>query len=274
MQRMALGPTRLEPSGEPELLPFGEHATAITISKTGRVVYAAQSRDSDLRKLDLSTPASGPDPTPVASSTFDEQTPDYSPDGTRLAFASTRSGVEEIWVSNADGSKPSQMTFTGGPQCSNPRWSPDGRTLLFNSRREGTADLYLLDPASGELTRITQDPSDEVEPRWSRDGHWIYFGSDRTGRFEIWKIPAEGGEALRITSNGGATAIESPDGRWLCCAKDFRSPSSIWRVPVGGGHETLVVNELELLPELRRGGSRPVFHRRRGCGRENITRLR
>ena len=244
MQRMALGPTRLEPSGEPELLPFGEHATAITISKTGRVVYAAQSRDSNLRKLDLSTPASGPDPTPVASSTFDEQTPDYSPDGTRLAFASTRSGVEEIWVSNADGSKPSQMTFTGGPQCSNPRWSLDGRTLLFNSRREGTADLYLLDPASGELTRITQDPSDEVEPRWSRDGHWIYFGSDRTGRSEIWKIPAEGGEALRITSNGGATAIESPDGRWLYYAKDFRSPSSIWRLPVGGGHETLVVDGL------------------------------
>ena len=94
------------------------------------------------------------------------------------------------------------------------------------------------------MTRITKDPSDEVEPRWSRDGHWIYFGSDRTGRSEIWKIPAEGGEAVRITRNGGATAIESPDGRWLYYAKDFRSPSSIWRVPVGGGHETLVVDGL------------------------------
>jgi Tol biopolymer transport system component len=41
LQRIGLGPTRLEPSGEPELLPFGENATAVTISKTGRVVYAA-----------------------------------------------------------------------------------------------------------------------------------------------------------------------------------------------------------------------------------------
>ena len=64
LQRIALGPTRLEPSGEPELLPFGEHATAITISKTGRVVYAAQFRDSNLRKLDLSTAASGPERNP------------------------------------------------------------------------------------------------------------------------------------------------------------------------------------------------------------------
>ena len=117
---------------------------------------AAQSRDSDLRKLDLSHTGERPRPNLGGVIDFDEQTPDYSPDGTRLAFVSTRSGVEEIWGSNADGSKPSQMTFTGGPQCSNPRWSPDGRTLLFNSRREGTADLYLLDPASGELTRITQ----------------------------------------------------------------------------------------------------------------------
>jgi Tol biopolymer transport system component/DNA-binding winged helix-turn-helix (wHTH) protein len=244
LRRIPLGPTRLEPSGEPELLPFGEHATAITISKTGRVVYAAQYRDSNLRKLDLSTAASGPDPSPVASSTFDEQTPDYSPDGTRLAFASTRLGVQDIWVSNADGSNATQVTFTGGPQCSIPRWSPDGRMILFNSRREGTADLYMLDPRSLETRRITSDPTEEIEPRWSRDGRWIYFGSNRTGRYEIWKIRAEGGEAVRITRNGGLAAIESPDGRWLYYAKDFHSPSSIWRVPVGGGAETLVVHGL------------------------------
>jgi Tol biopolymer transport system component len=169
--------------------------------------------------------------------------PDYSPDGKRLAFASTRSGTEEIWVSDAAGSNPMQVTSMGGPQCANPRWSPDGRLILFNSRREGSADLYVLWPETGELRRITDDPAEEIEPRWSRDGRAIYFGSNRTGRLEVWKMPANGGAAVRITQHGGLTASESPDGRFLYYAKEG-VPTSIWRVPVGGGEEKFVLDGL------------------------------
>jgi Tol biopolymer transport system component len=205
-------------------------------------VYSAQFRDANIWQLTLAgqhTPTS----VPVASSTFDEGTPDYSPDGKRLAFASTRSGTEEIWISDADGSNPMQVTSMGGPQCANPRWSPDGQTILFNSRREGSADLYLLRPDTGELRRLTDDPAEEAEPRWSRDGRTVYFGSNRTGRLEVWKMPANGGAAVRITEQGGTTATESPDGRFLYYAKEG-SPSSIWRVPAGGGEERFVAGDL------------------------------
>ena len=97
---------------------------------TGRVVYAAQFRDANIWRLALLS-QDRTAPAPIAASTLDEQTPHYSPDGKRLAFASTRSGVEEIWLANADGSNPKQITSMGGPQCSNPRWSPDGRTILL-----------------------------------------------------------------------------------------------------------------------------------------------
>jgi Tol biopolymer transport system component len=224
-------------------LPFGEHAAGISISRSGRLVYSAQFRDTNLWKLALGGEAKA-GTGPLAASTFDEHTPDYSRDGKRLAFASTRSGSEEIWVSDADGSNPMQVTFVGGPQCANPRWSPDGRVILFNSRREGSADLYLLRPDTGELRRITDDPAEEVEPRWSRDGHSIYFGSNRSGRLEVWRMPASGGAAVRITKQGGLTATESPDGRFLYYAKDEGSPTSIWRVPVGGGEEKLMVDGL------------------------------
>ena len=227
---------------EPEFLPFGERATAISIAGTGRLVYSAQSRDTALYELALP----GPPVTPVAlaafSSTFDEQTPHYSPDGQRLAFASTRSGPEEIWIANRDGSNPLQVTSMGGPQCSNPQWSPDGRTLLFNSRRAGSADLYLLQPDTGKLTRLTDHPTEENEARWSRDGRWIYFGSNRTGRDEVWRMPAAGGAPAQITRQGGAAAVESGDG-FLYYAKG-PSPSSIWRVPVDGGAEVHVVDGL------------------------------
>ena len=240
--RVPLAASSAKPLDPPQLLSFGEHATGISISRSGRLVYAAQFRDANIWRLTLGG-QNTPSPTPLVPSTLDEGMPDYSPDGKRLAFASTRSGTEEIWVSDAAGSNPMQVTSMGGPQCANPRWSPDGRLILFNSRREGSADLNVLWPETGELRRITDDPAEEIEPRWSRDGRAIYFGSNRTGRLEVWKMPANGGAAVRITQHGGLTASESPDGRFLYYAKEG-VPTSIWRVPVGGGEEKFVLDGL------------------------------
>ncbi len=226
-----------------ELLPFGDQATAISISRSGRVVYSTRSRDVELFEIPLSG-TSQPKRVSGLSSTLDEHTPHYSPDGERLAFASTRSGTEEIWIANSDGTNPLKMTSMGGPQCSNPQWSPDGERIVFNSRREGTGDLYLLQPDTGQVHRITHDSSEEIEPRWSRDGQWIYFGSSKTGRAEVWRMRPAGGVPTQITRQGGLTATESPDGSFLYYAKDARSPTTIWRVPVGGGMETQVVDRL------------------------------
>jgi prevent-host-death family protein len=173
-------------------------------------VYSSQLRDTNLWTVSLEgQPRLGA--APVALSTFDEHAPDYSSDGKRLAFASTRSDVEEIWISDAEGAKPVQVTNTGGTKCANPRWSRDGRTIVLNSRREGSDDLYLLRPDSGELRRITDDPAEEGEPRWSRAGSTIYFPSNRTGRYEGWRMPAA--EAVGcdvIASRDPAGFPESP----------------------------------------------------------------
>jgi sugar lactone lactonase YvrE len=244
LQKVTLTRRFDEPIGQPERLAFGEGAAGVSISRSGRLVYAAPFRDSAIWKLPLATLTDRPVAMPLLSSRFDEHTPDCSPDGKRLAFVSTRSGAEEIWIADADGSNAVQATSIQGPQTSNPRWSPDGRTILFNSRREGSFDLYLLRPDTGELRRLTDAPTEELEPRWSRDGRWIYFGSNRTGRTEVWRIPAGGGEAFRITQQGGLTATESPDGQFLYYAKDTSFPTSIWRVPVAGGEEIHVVDGL------------------------------
>jgi Tol biopolymer transport system component/DNA-binding winged helix-turn-helix (wHTH) protein len=232
-------------TGAPVLLPYGEQATTITI-RGGRQVYAANYRDTNLWMLNLADPEGGPEELRLASSTFDEHTPDFSPDGTRLAFASTRSGAEEIWIAHADGSNPRQMTFMGGPLCANPQWSPSGEEILFNSRRGGSSDLYVLRPASGEVRRLTADDEhEEGEARWSRDGRSIYFGSNRTGRFEVWKMAADGRTApIQVTRGGGMAASESPDRRFLYYAKSPVSPTVIWRVPASGGEETLVAEGL------------------------------
>jgi Tol biopolymer transport system component/DNA-binding winged helix-turn-helix (wHTH) protein len=243
LRTLAIDPDRPGQRVEPVPLAAGEHATTLAVARD-RLVYAREQRDTNLWRLPLSARgASAGAPTPLIGSTFDEYNPDVSADGTRVTFTSTRSGTEEIWVANIDGSAATQMTSVGGPNTSNPRWSPDGREILLNSRRSGSSDLYLVDVATRAWRRLTEDATDEYEPRWSRDGRSIYFVSTRTGRPEVWKMPSGGGPSVQVTRLGGGAAVESPDRRWLYYAKDA-SPMSIWKVPVEGGEHTKVLDGL------------------------------
>ena len=252
-QRGTFGPRTLksvsvtrkdEPLGEAQPLAFGQGALEVSVAASGRLVYSASFRDSAIWKLPLEGLIDRAIALPLLSTPFDEENPDYSPDGKRLAFGSTRSGVQEIWIANADGSSAVQMTSIGGPRTSNPQWSLDGQTILFNSRREGSNDVYVLRVDTRELRRLTDDPADEERPRWSRDGHGIYFGSNSTGRFEVWRLPAGGGVPVQVTKQGGRAPTESPDGRFLYHAKGTAPAFSIWRMPVEGGEEALVVEAL------------------------------
>ena len=226
---------RSEPAGQPQLLPFGERATQISVGRTGRMVYSVRLRDANLWKLDLTRP----DAVPVEaglSSTLDEATPSYSPDGQQVVFASNRSGSQELWISGADGASPRKMTSMDGPLCAGPLWARDGQSVLFNSTRDGSSDLYLLFPRTGEIRRLTTDPAHDLEASWSQDGQSIYFGSNRTGRFEIWRMRADGSAATQVTTNGGQTAQECPDRRSIYYTKNG-SPTTLWRLSLEDGSD-------------------------------------
>lgn len=167
----------------------------------------------------------------------------FSPDGTKVAFQSSRSGSYEIWVSNTQGTNALRLTNYNGPLTGSPSWSPDGQNIIYDSRPNGNADIFVVGANGGPIRQLTTDSSDEVMPSFSRDGHWIYFASDRGGAWNVWKMPAEGGTATRVTKDGGFTARESYDGKYVYYAKGF-SEKGIWRVPVEGGKEEPVVEEL------------------------------
>ena len=270
LHRVRLTSDRLHATEPPHVLPFGDRATTVTVSRTGRMVYAWYSRDSGLWRLNLTDPYRAAVPSGIPGSTFDEHTPAYSRDGKRIAFASTRTGTEELWVSNLDGSDLRQVTFIGGAQCANPQWSPaNDNIILFNSRLQGSSDLYLLDLSSGRYDRITTDPSDEAEARWSRDGNWIYFSSNRTGQIEIWKMRADRGAPVQVTKAGGLDGIEGRDG-FLYYAKTPRSPTSIWRVPIAGGDETVVVDGLSYSSNFA-VGERGLYFMSRGVSSSDTS---
>jgi Tol biopolymer transport system component/DNA-binding winged helix-turn-helix (wHTH) protein len=224
-----------------EATGFGEGAASVSIAPSGSLVYAREFAEVNLWRFDVS---SGHDrPQRLAASTYQTWTPAYSHDGRRIAFASTRSGLEEVWIADADGAHPIQLTRMDSGHTANPRWSLDDRTILFNCWNP-RSDLYTIAMNDGSLKRITEDPVGNVEPSWSRDGKWIYFGNNKTGRLEVYRIPVGGGAVVQVTRKGGLHAEESVDQKWVFYSKNAEAPSSIWRVPRDGGEETLVIDGL------------------------------
>jgi Tol biopolymer transport system component/serine/threonine protein kinase len=166
----------------------------------------------------------------------------YSPDGRKIAFSSARSGLSnDIWVCNADGSDPIQLTDLED-HAGSPRWSPDGRRIVFDSIEAGDWNVYVVDADGGVPRRVTPEPSSEFHATWSPDGRWLYFFSDRDGTGQIWKAPDGGGPAVQVTRRGGFYPVVSPDGRDLYYAKTS-GRSTIWRVPTEDGVESEVVSE-------------------------------
>ncbi len=232
--------------GEPESLPVGqEGAFSPSLSRDGRrLAYTYSARDVNIWQYDGSRlPPQSPTPRKIIASTYMDLSPQFSPDGKGIVFASERSGSMEIWVCDSNGSNPRQLTFFGGPIVNTPRWSPDGRQIAFDSNQGGDSDIYVVKTDGGRARRLTTGNYAEVAPSWSRDGRWIYFASDQSGSWQVWKMPVDGSGALQVTKQGGFAAFESTDGTTLYYAKGPTS-AGLWKVHAGGGEET------EVLPEL------------------------
>jgi len=232
---------RADGRGTPQRLDIaGPFADAPSVAPVGaRLVFQRFLRDIDIWRYRTNGAME-----PLIVSTLTDQHPQFSPDGTRIAFISNRGGeAMEIWVALADGSKPVEMTHNLGHHQSGPRWSPDGRSIAFSSQgQDGHWDVYVMDAAGGGPRRLTPEPSDEREASWSRDGKWIYFSSDRTGRREIWRMPPAGGAEQQLTQGGGHDALESADGTTLFYASN--TGNTLMARPASGGPERHVLDDI------------------------------
>jgi Tol biopolymer transport system component len=228
--------------GEPQRLQLGQEGTEPFI-RGSRLVYARQFSNLNIWRKQLDSKHSSLPADRFLSSTAIESGPQFSPDGSSIAFESTRSGSYEIWICRSDGTNLVQLTHFNNV-TGTPRWSPDGRQIAFDSRATGNADIFVMDSQSGPPRQLTNETSADVIPSWSRDGRWIYFASARSGPWEVWKMPSAGGPAAQVTRHGGYGAFESPDAKFLYYTK-YSAVSGIWRMPTSGGEETLVVAGVE-----------------------------
>ena len=214
-----------------------------TAGGTARLVYEHNVRDVNMWRWDAKPDDGRGTITRIAGSTMWEDHPALSPDGRLVAFASNRTGNNEIWTANIDGSDPKQLTFFNGPIVISPQWSPDGRRIAFSSQADGNRDIYLIRADGSQPTRLTWETSQEENPSWSRDGRWVYFRSDRGGIAQMWKIGSEGGSPVRVTTGMASQGFESPEGQLLYFVRSMDVPG-LWSVPVGGGAETFVLGDV------------------------------
>jgi serine/threonine protein kinase len=225
-----------QPSGK---LGGLEYAGSLAIAPAGtRLAFHRAGIDVDVWRIDLQDPsASGR----VAPSTLWEEGADLSPDGSRLAFSSNRSGAREIWVADVSGDHALQLTSFGGPVPGWARWSPDGRSVAFDARPQGNSDVAVVAASGGAMHQLTRHPGADARPAWAPDGRSIYFISDRSGRNEIWRMDADGGHPTQITKDGADTVEIATDGQWLYY-QGLTPPLGIRRIRPDGTGDGVVVD--------------------------------
>jgi Tol biopolymer transport system component/DNA-binding winged helix-turn-helix (wHTH) protein len=222
----------------------GRRATHPAFSAQGTLAYVESLEDANIWRIDLT--GRNLAPRKFLASRQADHSPEYAPDGRRIAFSSGRSGHDEVWVCQSDGSNPVQLTHFNGLATGSPHWSPDSKQLVFDARPENHGDLFVIDADGGQPQRLTSETSHDVIPSWSHDGQWLYFCSNRSGKLQIWKRPFAGGAAVQLTQQGGMEAFEAPDGKTIYYLKG-RGIAGLWRVNNDGTRE-------EPVPELAEAG--------------------
>jgi serine/threonine protein kinase len=202
-----------------EIEKIGEAAdiSAPSLSPDGRwlAAFGLANRSINVWLMDLLrkgvttrlTPGDGADVFPI-----------WSPDGSRIAFASTRKGRHDLYIKPFAGNGSEDILLESAQDKFPSDWSSDGKFLLFSSIDPGTVhDIWAL-PLTGDRKAIpiVQTRFEEFAAQFSPDARWIVFQSDESGRFEIYAQPFPGpGAKLKISTDGGAQARWRPDGKEL-----------------------------------------------------------
>ena len=196
--------------------------------------------------------------------------PAQSPDGTRIAFTSSRDFNSEIYVMDADGGAPRNLTLHDAWD-EGAAWSPDGERIAFTSDRNGdveefggrfNTDIFVMNADGSGVEQVTSDPLSRSasQPAWSPDGSSIAFGRSGGG---IFVLELSSGEAWNLTDAGWAPSW-SPDGRWIAYMRTVEfEESHVWKIPAAGGEPTQLTQGrfFRRSPTWSPDGARIVFAR-------------
>jgi Tol biopolymer transport system component len=201
----------------------------------------------------------------------------WSPDGSRIAFESTRQGRSDLYVMDVSDGRVRRLTNGTGFNES-PRWSPDGSWISFMSGRSGVKgpygaagfhrDVYLMRPDGTDLRRLTSLTGFDGDATWSPDGSRIAFASDRGGAFDVFTMTSDGRDQHQLTHHDSSRGYAawpswSPDGSELVFngtnPPGNSAGASIYKMPARGGVATRVTRGYDFHPDWSHDGSWIAF---------------
>ena len=162
----------------------------------------------------------------------------WTPDGSRIVYASEASGRSEIWMMDADGQNRKQLTDDG--ENHRPNVSSDGRYIFFTSIRAGRTNVWRMDVDGGNPKQLT-DGKINAHGYPSPDGRWVAYVSMDQGNATIWKAPVDGGQPVRLADPTSNLPIISPDGKQIACFywdEQANPPRGAMIIPFAGGPPT------------------------------------
>jgi dipeptidyl aminopeptidase/acylaminoacyl peptidase len=178
--------------------PWGSADTA-TVYVLGQVLvtYARASGSVDLYSFDPGQPELLHQVTDQPGSELDAR---LSFDGTRLVYVSDNSGNRDIFVADADGSNPVQLTTTVAVEGS-PCWTPDGTRIIYESYAGGVPQIWIMNADGSEPRQLTQGGEPSREPAVSPNGQTIAFTAVRDDKSDIFLMNVDGSNQRNFTSS-------------------------------------------------------------------------
>ena len=153
-----------------------------------------------------------------------DSAPVWSPDGGKIAFVSNRDGNHDIFVMDADGTNPVNLTRDSESNDHGPHWSPDGSKIVYVSDRRGGYNLHIMNPDGTGQTNLTSGLDSDQSPQWSPDGSRIAFLRYYPGRgsTNILVVEPDGTNLVNLTSHDGGDSrfSWSPDGNRILFDSD------------------------------------------------------
>jgi eukaryotic-like serine/threonine-protein kinase len=214
----------------PSLAPDGKSFAYVSAQSGNRDIYV-QRVDG---RIPINITSDSPD---------DDSQPAFSPDGSRIAFRSERSGGG-IFVMGVTGESVRRLTGEGH----NPSWSPDGKRIVYSTEavelrphvHPGNGALWIVDVRTEARRRLTADADDAVQPSWSPNGKRIAYwgGYDSPSQRAVWTLDPDAANVresvVRVTSDATLlwNPVWAPDGRSLYFGSNRDGTQNLWRIPM------------------------------------------
>jgi len=169
-------------------------------SRIAYVKVTAAGTDDEMFEL-IVADSDGFNPQTVVRHSEPILSPNWAPDGRRLAYVSFATGrsnvvIQDIFTGQRD------IVASGAGINGAPAFSPDGRRLAMSLSRSGNPEIWVRELDSGRMSRLTEHWAIDTEPAWTRDGRRILFTSDRAGRPQIYQVDRDGRNVRRVTFEG------------------------------------------------------------------------